>query len=83
MWKCKKMQSLLYSASFFLLLILAFAHATAVNDYPLSKKVIATLNPENADEITPKTIMGVCYIDKARTDAEDRYLIKRAVLEVS
>ena len=83
MWKSKKMQSFLYSVSFFMLLIPTFAHAAAMNDCPLSKKVIVTLNPENANEIILNTVTGVGYIDKARIYTEDCYVIKRVILEVS
>jgi hypothetical protein len=82
MWKCKKMQSFLYSASFFKLLIPAFAHAAAINDCPLSKKVNVTLSPENAHKIILNTVTGVGNIDKARIYTEDCYVIKTAVLEV-
>ena len=83
MWNCKKVQGFLYSASFFLVVISAFSHAAAMNDYPLSKDVVVALDSENAHKKIPKNVTGVGYIDKARTYIENSFVTKLAVLEVS
>jgi hypothetical protein len=66
-----------------MLFIPPLAYATAMNDYTLTKKVIITLDPENAQEIILRTVTGVGYIDKARIHIENSFVTKLAVLEVS